>query len=154
MLSVLSKGFELNVQQRQVVSMNDLGPFSVVNHIVNDSLILSTVSMQKFLIKSLWAFRCCLLTKTARQYAPIADSNRPTTTPQKNSLIKRLVGRIRTVDRCGVCGSCACTIKPMMLPNMQITRTTSSNVTTIQSPTLGNQPNFSKMGPRMTSSPG
>ena len=34
----------------------------------------------------------------------------------------------------------------MMLPSMQITRTASSNVITIQTPTLGNLPNFSDIG--------
>ena len=36
-----------------------------------------------------------------------------------------------------------CTINPMMLPIRQITRTATSNVITIQTPTLGNLPNFS-----------
>ena len=36
----------------------------------------------------------------------------------------------------------------MMLPNEQITRTATSNVITIQNPTLGNLPNFSDIGSR------
>src|SRR6516225_1660686 len=109
--------------------------------------ILSTVSMQKFLIRSLWAFRCCLAVKTARQYAPITDSNRPTITPQKNSLVRTVVRCIRTVVRCEDCGS---TINPKILPSRQITRTATSNVITIQNPTLGNLPNFSDIGSRTT----
>ena len=38
MLSVLSKDVELNVQERQVVSVNDLRLLSAVNHIVDDGL--------------------------------------------------------------------------------------------------------------------
>jgi hypothetical protein len=105
------------------------------------------VSMQKFLITSFWAFRCCLVVKTARQYAPITDSNRPTISPQKNSLIRTVFRYIRAVVRCGDCG---CTINPMMLPNRQITRTATSNVITIQNPTLGNLPNFADTGSRTT----
>src|SRR5262245_61563762 len=117
-------------------------------------LILSTVSMQKFLIRSFWAFRCCLEVKTARQYVPMIDSNRPTITPQKNSVIRSVVGCMRTVFGCGDCGSCACTIKPITLPKSQITRTDTNNVITIQTPTLGNLPNFSDMGSRIDVSPG
>src|SRR5262245_55897795 len=52
------------------------------------------------------------------------------------------------VVRCGDCGS---TINPMMLPSRQITRTATSNVVTIQSPTLGNLHNFSHIGSRTKS---
>ena len=38
MLSVSRKDVELNVQERQVVSVNDLRPLSVVNHIIDDGL--------------------------------------------------------------------------------------------------------------------
>ena len=38
MLSVPRKDVELNVQERQVVSVNDLRPLSVVNHIIDDGL--------------------------------------------------------------------------------------------------------------------
>ena len=41
---------------------------------------------------------------------------------------------------------CGCSINPMMLPIRQITRTATSNVITIQTPTLGNLPNFSDIG--------
>src|SRR5215471_4377611 len=39
----------------------------------------------------------------------------------------------------------------MMLPSRQITRTATSNAVTIQSPTLGNLPNFSDIGSRTKS---
>src|SRR5260221_5092877 len=52
------------------------------------ALILLTVSMQKFLIRSFWAFRCCLTVKTAWPHAPMVVSTTPTTTPQKNSLVR------------------------------------------------------------------
>jgi hypothetical protein len=35
LLSVLSKGVELNVEERQVVSVNDLRQLSVVNHVID-----------------------------------------------------------------------------------------------------------------------
>jgi hypothetical protein len=38
MLSVPTKDVELNVQERQVVSVNDLRLLSAVNHIVDDGL--------------------------------------------------------------------------------------------------------------------
>jgi hypothetical protein len=38
MLSVSRKDVELNVQERQVVSVNDLRPLSAVNHVVDDDL--------------------------------------------------------------------------------------------------------------------
>src|SRR5262249_13036817 len=111
------------------------------------ALILSTVSMQKFLIRSFWAFRCCLVVKTARQYAPITDSNRPTITPQKNSFIRTVVRCVRPVFGDGISGTNS---KPMMLPNAKITRPATSSVITIQNPTLGNLPNFSDIGSRTT----
>src|SRR5262249_49117016 len=138
MLSVSRKDVELNVQERQVVSVNDLRPLSVVNHIPKMSWILSTSTMQKFLNRSFWVSRW----KTARQYAPITDSNRPKITPQKNSLIRTAVV---------MCGDCGSAINPMMLPSRQITRTATSNGVTIQSPTLGNLPNFSDIGSRTKS---
>jgi hypothetical protein len=39
----------------------------------------------------------------------------------------------------------------MMLPSEQITRIATSNVITIQNPTLGNLPNFSDIGSRTKS---
>ena len=38
MLSVSRKDVELNVQERQVVSVNDLRPLSAVSHVVDDGL--------------------------------------------------------------------------------------------------------------------
>jgi hypothetical protein len=77
----------------------------------------------------------------------MTDSNRPTITPHKNSLIRSVVRCIRTVVRCGDCGS---TISPMILPSREITRTATSNVITIQNPTVGNLPNFLDIGSRTT----
>jgi hypothetical protein len=42
-------------------------------------------------------------------------------------------------------------MNPMMLPSTQITRTAATNAITIQSPTLGNLPNFSDIGSRTKS---
>ena len=50
------------------------------------------------------------------------------------------------------CRDCGSAINPMMLPSRQITRTATSNVVTIHSPTLGNLPNFSDIG-SLTKSP-
>jgi hypothetical protein len=58
-LSISAEDIDLSVQEREVVSVNDLRPLSVVDHVI-----------------------------TVSQYAPKTDSTRPTITPQKNSLLR------------------------------------------------------------------
>jgi hypothetical protein len=52
MLSVPIKDAELNVEERHIISMDDISFLSVVGHVSTMALRLLAMSMHKFLIRS------------------------------------------------------------------------------------------------------
>jgi hypothetical protein len=88
LFSVSTKDVELNIKEHQIIMMDDMSLLSVIDHVINDGFDIIDGVDTEVLNQVLLGFPLLPDCKDSLAPCPNARSTTPTTTPQKNSLLR------------------------------------------------------------------